>query len=160
MTINSFFSDQTGRVLWPKAVLISNCDRELLSPVRDPKRIYRCDQECKIWVWKPGETNKQVEGLGVYEPALKKEAGWSTAGVGLFAGNFAAIFSAAPVISGSSFRNVKRIGVIAAISSWSSASVIQRNQPFQNVIVVLFHCPDQNGWSKKKRAVCFPSISV
>jgi len=60
-------------------------------------------------------------------------------GLGFYPGYFAAIFPVAPVITGSSFRDMKGIGVVSAIPAGPSASVVQGNQPIQNVITILFH---------------------
>ena len=60
-------------------------------------------------------------------------------GAGLGSGDFSANFSVAPVLTASSFRDVKRIGEVSAIPSTPSASVVQRNQPFPNIIIIFFH---------------------
>ena len=56
-----------------------------------------------------------------------------------FSGYFSAIFYTAPVISVSSFRDVKGVGVVSAVSAGPSASIVQGDQSFQNIIVTIFH---------------------
>ena len=52
---------------------------------------------------------------------------------------YAAINATASVFAASSFRDVKRIRVITAVPSRSSAAIVQSNQPFQNIILCFFH---------------------
>ena len=52
---------------------------------------------------------------------------------------FSATFSVAPVIPVSSFRDVKGIGVVSPLPAGPSATVVEGNQPVQNVITILFH---------------------
>jgi hypothetical protein len=65
--------------------------------------------------------------------------------IGLGAGDFSAIFSAAPVIAVSSFRDMKGIRVVSAIPAGPSAAVVQENQPFQYIIIIFLHGLDRIG---------------
>ena len=57
---------------------------------------------------------------------------------------YAAIDATAPVFAASSFRDVKRIRVIAAVPSRSSPAIVQSNQSFQNIILCFFHGRDRH----------------
>ena len=71
-------------------------------------------------VQKLREINESLAGLGNWGAALI--SGFTE--LVLCSGNPASVFSVASVISVPSFRDVKRIGVVTAIATRSSASVV------------------------------------
>jgi hypothetical protein len=68
---------------------------------------------------------------------------YSASELGLNSRFYTAIDPAAPVFAASSLRDVKSVRVISAIPSRSSAAIIQRNQPFPNIVFIFFHGLDR-----------------